>query len=114
MLLLQVIRRVHACNIDNAFAVRATLQKLHACYLSRCRCRAVSSCFRPNAVLFLPYSNDATRDLMQRTYQKCRGDAHRRVSLSGEEQLDWRGAGKTGTNALRCAPLRKSYVLVTN
>jgi hypothetical protein len=32
MVLLQIIRCVHTCNLDTAFVVRATLQKLRTCY----------------------------------------------------------------------------------
>jgi hypothetical protein len=32
MVLLQIIQCVHTCNLDTAFVVRATLQKLRGCY----------------------------------------------------------------------------------
>ena len=40
---MQINPRVHECNIDSAFAVPATLEKLRACYrLSRCKHRTVT------------------------------------------------------------------------
>jgi hypothetical protein len=32
MVLLQIIQYVHTCNLDTAFVVRATLQKVRTCY----------------------------------------------------------------------------------
>src|SRR5262249_3745271 len=102
---------VDPCKLDNGFAVRAMLQRLGIC----CppwgfKGRAVTPCFRFNAVLFLRYSKDTTRDLMQWPYQKCRKTSSTRAAMcrranAGRMPGVNGGLSPIGARKLRTRPL---------
>lgn len=69
---MQINPRVHAYNRGSAFAVRATLQKLHTCYrLSRCR--------RHDVTVYLLDYTSRSAECEAKTYRKIRRRLTRQI-----------------------------------